>query len=596
MDHVRLDEPSLTQWQRVCGRLRDEVGDAAYQSWVKPMTLGGIRDGQVHLAAPTRFLRDWVSAHYAERIRALWAGENPDIRSVMVEVAQAGISAPRPVTVRPPVSRASTARAASVRGASRAASLRMGKRDLSGMGLGGVEQVSARPAAPTPVLPPATSKAAASKAAAKPAAKAASKTTSSRDGAAQRRGRAAPSSVDLIVPASIPLEIPDALSALDADMQRVETAFQPAPAFEAIPAPSFEPPSVRTVVVSDAVDDGLSAPLDPRYTFDNFVTGKPNEFAYAAAQRIADSERVTFNPLFLYGGVGLGKTHLMHAIAWGIRERHPERRVVYLSAEKFMYSFVKALRYKTTMDFKDQFRSVDVLMIDDVQFISGKDSTQEEFFHTFNALMDQGRQIVISADKSPADLEDIGDRLRSRLASGLVADIHPTTYELRLGILEAKAEQMETIVPDKVLEFLAHKISSNVRELEGALTRLIAHAQLVGRALTLETAQDVLRDVLRANDRRVSIEDIQKKVAEHFQIRLSDMSSARRSRSVARPRQVAMYLSKQLTSRSLPEIGRKFGGRDHTTVMHAVKKVDQLMAADSGFAEDVDLLRRMLES
>ncbi|MCA1941854.1 MAG: chromosomal replication initiator protein DnaA, partial [Caenispirillum bisanense] len=359
------------------------------------------------------------------------------------------------------------------------------------------------------------------------------------------------------------------------------------------PAPSA---GVPALVTATPVVDDLSAPLDPRYTFDNFVVGKPNEFAYAAANRVADSDMVSFNPLFLYGGVGLGKTHLMHAIAHRLRERRPDRRVIYMSAEKFMYSFVRALRHQDTISFKEQFRTVDVLMIDDVQFISGKDSTQEEFFHTFNALVDQGRQIVISADKSPNDLEEIGARLRSRMASGLVADIHPTTYELRLGILDSKAEQMGVEVPVKVKEFLAHKITSNARELEGALTRLVAHAQLVGRELSLETAHEVLADLLRAYDRRVTIEEIQKKVAEHFQIRISDMHSARRARAVTRPRQVAMYLAKQLTSRSLPEIGRKFGGRDHTTVMHAVKKVEELMGQDPAFAEDVNLLRRMLES
>jgi chromosomal replication initiator protein len=234
-------------------------------------------------------------------------------------------------------------------------------------------------------------------------------------------------------------------------------------------------------------------------------------------------------------------------------------------------------------------------MVDDVQFIAGKDATQEEFFHTFNALVDQGRQIVISADKSPSDLEGMEDRLRSRLNSGLVADIHATTYELRLGILGSKAEQMGAQVPQKVMEFLAHKIASNVRELEGALNRVVAHAQLVGRAITLETTQEVLHDLLKASDRRITIEEIQKRVAEHFNIKLAEMSSARRSRQVARPRQIAMYLSKQLTSRSLPEIGRKFGGRDHTTVMHAVKKVEELKAADQGFSEDVELLRRMLQ-
>ena len=335
--------------------------------------------------------------------------------------------------------------------------------------------------------------------------------------------------------------------------------------------------------------------LDPRFTFEDFIVGKSNELAYAAAYRVADSPTVPFNPLFLYGGVGLGKTHLMHAIAWHIRKRSPERRVIYLSAEKFMYQFVRALRDKNTMAFKEQFRSVDLLMIDDVQFISGKDSTQEEFFHTFNALVDQNRQVVVSADKSPSDLEGMEERMKSRLGWGLVADIHPTTYELRLGILQAKAEKIKHEVPGKVLEFLAHKITSNIRELEGALNRIAAHATLIGRAVTIETTQELLHDLLRANDRRVTIEEIQKRVAEHFNIKVSDMHSARRSRGVARPRQVAMYLSKLLTPRSLPEIGRKFGGRDHTTVMHAVRRVEELRASDASFAEDVELLRRMLE-
>ncbi|MCW5699749.1 MAG: chromosomal replication initiator protein DnaA, partial [Rhodospirillales bacterium] len=322
--------------------------------------------------------------------------------------------------------------------------------------------------------------------------------------------------------------------------------------------------------------------------------GKPNEFAYAAARRIASSERAVFNPLFLYGGVGLGKTHLLHAIGWEVRRQIPKRSIIYLSAEKFMYRFIRALREQNVVDFKEQFRSVDVLMIDDVQFISGKDSTQEEFFHTFNALVDQRRQIVLSADKSPSDLDGIQERLKSRLNCGLVADIHATTFELRLGILHSKSEQMSVEIPRKVMEFLAHRITSNVRELEGALNRVVAHAQLVGRDITLETTQDVLQDLLRAADRRVTIEEIQKQVATHFNIRVSDMHSARRARSVARPRQVAMYLAKQLTSKSLPDIGRKFGNRDHTTVMHAVRKVDELIASDSAFAEDVELLRRML--
>ena len=358
---------------------------------------------------------------------------------------------------------------------------------------------------------------------------------------------------------------------------------------DALPAAS--PAALRET----EAQNNISAPLDPRFTFENFIVGKPNELAFAAARRCAEAETAPYNPLFLYSGVGLGKTHLMHAIAWHIRQTRPEKRAVYLSAEKFMYQFIRALRFRDTVAFKEQFRSVDVLMIDDVQFIAGKDSTQEEFFHTFNALVDQNRQIVISADKSPNDLEGMEERMKSRLGWGLVADIHPTTYELRYGILQAKADELKIDIPPKILEFLAHKITSNVRELEGALNRIVAYANLVGRPITLETTQDVLHDVLRANDRKVTIEEIQKRVAEHFNIRLSEMYSSRRARAVARPRQIAMYLAKQLTARSLPEIGRKFGGRDHTTVMHAVRKVEELKSTDNGFSEDVELLRRMLE-
>lgn len=342
--------------------------------------------------------------------------------------------------------------------------------------------------------------------------------------------------------------------------------------------------------------DEMSSPLDPRFTFDSFVVGKPNELAYAAAKRVAEAGQVSFNPLYLYGGVGLGKTHLMHAIAWHIRRSNPHRRVLYLSAEKFMYQFVRALRFKDTMGFKEQFRSIDVLMIDDIQFISGKDSTQEEFFHTFNTLVDQNRQVVISADRPPHDLEKIEDRLRSRLGWGLCADLHPTTYELRNGILHTKADAMKCAVPEKVLEFLAHRITSNVRELEGALNRIIAHSQLIGRPITLETTQELLQDLLRASSRRVTIEEIQKKVAEHYNVKLTDMHSPRRARAVARPRQVAMYLAKQLTTRSLPEIGRKFGGRDHTTVIHAVRKIEELRAGDPTLSEDVELLKRLLQN
>ncbi|MGB3314079.1 MAG: chromosomal replication initiator protein DnaA [Albidovulum sp.] len=342
------------------------------------------------------------------------------------------------------------------------------------------------------------------------------------------------------------------------------------------------------------------APLDARFTFDSFVVGKPNELAHAAARRVAEGGPVTFNPLFLYGGVGLGKTHLMHSIAHELQTRQPDLRVLYLSAEQFMYRFVQALREKQIMDFKEMFRSVDVLMVDDVQFIAGKESTQEEFFHTFNALVDQNKQIVISADRAPGEIKDLEERIKSRLQCGLVVDLHPTDYELRLGILQQKVDFYRGQYPglklaNGVLEFLAHRISTNVRVLEGALTRLFAFASLVGREITLELAQDCLSDILRASDRKVTIEDIQRKVAEHYNIRLSDMIGPKRVRTIARPRQVAMYLSKTLTTRSLPDIGRRFGGRDHTTIMHGVRTVEELKATDSQLAEDIDLLRRLLD-
>ncbi|MCH7889017.1 MAG: chromosomal replication initiator protein DnaA [Proteobacteria bacterium] len=448
------------QWSRVRGSLRSEFGEAAYKSWLQPLKLASLRDGEVTMSAPTRFMREWVMSRYADRIRAIWHGENPAIRSIAIAVH--GGSGPR--------------------------------------------------AAPSPA--------------------------------------------------------------------------------------SEQQPAWRAAASPKAADDDryFGGALDLRFTFKNFVVGKSNEFTYAAARRVAEADAAPFNPLFIYGGVGLGKTHLMHAIAWHIRGRDPNRRVIYLSAEKFMYQFIRALRYQHTMAFKEQFRSVDVLMIDDVQFIGGKGSTQEEFFHTFNALVDQNRQLIITADRSPSDLDGMEERLRSRLGWGLVADIHPTDYELRLGILQSKLEQLGAgNVPERVLEFLAHKIASNVRELEGALNRVVAYATLVGRPVTLETTQELLQDLLRANDRRVTIEEIQKRVAAHFNIRITDMHSARRARAVARPRQVAMYLAKQLTPRSLPEIGRKFGGRDHTTVMHAVRKIEQLCETDASFAEDVELMRRMLE-
>ncbi len=386
------------------------------------------------------------------------------------------------------------------------------------------------------------------------------------------------------------------LTQAGADVSRV--AFDVPEIARKSPKPNIK---AQSIAPTSIVKELPGAPLDARFTFGSFVVGKPNELAHAAARRVAEGGPVAFNPLFLYGGVGLGKTHLMHAIAWELQKQSPNLKVVYLSAEQFMYRFVQALREKQMMDFKQLFRSVDILMVDDVQFIAGKESTQEEFFHTFNALVDQNKQIIISADRSPVDIKGLEERIKSRLQCGLVVDLHPTDYELRLGILQQKVgayrqQYQGLVINDGVLEFLAHRISTNVRVLEGALMRLFAFASLVGREITLELAQDCLADVLRASDRKVTVEEIQRKVSEHYNIRLSDIIGPRRVRVIARPRQVAMYLAKQLTTRSLPEIGRRFGGRDHTTVMHGVRRIEELKTLDNQIAEDLELLRRALEA
>ena len=342
--------------------------------------------------------------------------------------------------------------------------------------------------------------------------------------------------------------------------------------------------------------EALGSKLDEKLTFENFIIGDSNQMAEAAARRTAKGGRDVANPLFLFGGVGLGKTHLMHAIAWQIRKDDRTRKVMYVTAEKFMNRFVDAIRHKDTAKFKQQFRSVDVLLIDDFQFIAGKESTQDEFFHTFNALVEQGNQVVVSADKSPNDIDKIDERLRSRLGFGMVADITPADYELRLGILRSKAELAGMSVPDSVMEFLANRINSNVRELEGALHRIQAHCDVRKREITVEAAGKLLADLLQASSRKaVTVEQIQTCTATYYNVRMTEMKSKRRSHEVARARQVAMYLCKELTNLSFPKIGSDFGGRDHTTVMYAVRTIRGLMGTDSRLAEDVKNLLNKLD-
>jgi chromosomal replication initiator protein len=444
----QADEDQLS-WEMVRRALRSETGTRNFETWLAPLALMRCAGEDVHLAAPTAFLADWVNTHFADRLRQQWSLHRPGSQHVIVHV-HAGHAEP----------------------------------------------------AVEPVVPRA------------------------RD--------------------------------------------------------------------SDAA---TSLPIEGRYRFENFVVGASNELACKAALAVASVAAPGFNPLFLHSATGLGKTHLMHAIGNAFRQRMPQAKIIYMSAETFMIEFLAALRAKDSMAFKQRLRSADLLMVDDVQFIAGKESTQEEFFHTVNEIISAGKRLVLSADRSPQNLEGIQDRILSRMAWGLVADIGPADYALRLAILHAKVQALPqpVAVPDEVIEFLARRITANVRELEGALNRVAAYAGLVNQPVTLEFTRATLADLLRSHEKKLSIEDIQRKVAEHYRLKLSDILCARRAREVARPRQIAMYLAKKLTPRSLPEIGRRFGGRDHTTVMHAVKRIEQLRAADRELDADVVLLTRQLE-
>ena len=357
-----------------------------------------------------------------------------------------------------------------------------------------------------------------------------------------------------------------------------------------------------TLEVVEAPAKAAVAPLepafrfDPRLTFDSFLVGNSNRIAHNAARAIADGGPMRFNPLFVHGPTGQGKTHLLHAIGHGYLTRKPHARALAMSAERFMVDFVHAMRIKDTLAFKSRLRSVDLLLIDDFQFIAGKETTQEEFLYTIDELMRGGRRLIISADRSPHELDGIEGRILSRLTQGLVVDIQPADFQLRRAIVEAKANAIVgTVIPPLVRDLLAARIASNIRELEGGLNRLVAYAALNERPIDEAFAEDTLADMFRAGRRRVTIDEIQKRVADHFKIRHAEMISARRARVVARPRQIAMYLAKQLTPRSLPEIGRRFGGRDHTTVIHAVKQIEKLRAADTEIDADVRLLLRALE-
>jgi chromosomal replication initiator protein len=478
---VEMTSSDLERWSRAKQRLRAEVGDDIFSSWFGRMDLDSLDEEAVRLTVPTRFLKSWIAAHYAERLLACWKAEQPLIRRIEITVRSAVL---RNMCTKPKLEHAP-------------------------------EQTR---------------------------------------------------------------EIRNCA------MERSDERISVAPAA--------------------AQHESLGgSPLDSQLTFDTFLIGRSNTLAHAAAKQVGGARRgeaVMFNPLYIHAGVGLGKTHLLQAIAWAGNSMNG-RRVLYLTAEKFMYGFVSALKNQTAIAFKEALRGIDVLVIDDLQFLQGK-STQAEFCHTLNALIDAGRQVVVAGDRPPADLESLDDRVRSRLAGGLVAEMGSLDEDLRLEILKSRVALARSLhpgfdVPASVLAFVAKTITHNGRDLDGALNRLLAHNKLGGHPVTMEVAEYAVRDLVRPQDpRRVMIEDIQRTVARQYNVSRADLLSSRRTANVVRPRQIAMYLAKTLTLRSLPEIGRRFGGRDHTTVLHAVRKIGTLVGNDNVLAEEIDLLTRVLKA
>lgn len=481
-------------WNGICARLRGELGEAIFGSWFARLALEALAGPTAHLSVPTKFLKSWIEAHYAEKLLNAVSAEYSDVKHIIISVRSSSRLA---------------ARAAATADYTHKAALETGVAE-----------------------------------------------------APQR-----------------------ALSGLDAVKTQVATG--------------FEKPSKQAVRETDT-DILAGSPLDKRLNFATFLVGRSNQLAHAAAQSVAmatTNEPLSFNPLYIHAAVGLGKTHLLQAVAHAAASA--KRRVIYLTAEKFMHGFVCALKAQTAIAFKEKLRAIDLLIIDDVQFLQGK-SIQQEFCHTLNALIDARKQIVIAADRPPADLESLDERVRSRFSGGLCIEMGALDEPLRVKLLEARVAAAKLLHPNfdisgPVIAYVASVIQTNGRDLDGAVNRLVAHMSLTGQALTIETAEAAIRDLVRTREpKRVKIEEIQKLVANHYNVTRADILSSRRTANVVRPRQIAMYLAKVLTPRSLPEIGRRFGGRDHTTVLHAVRKIEALAKADGKLSEEVDLLKRML--
>ena len=505
-------------WDRCVDYLEDELSTQQFNTWIRPLQLE-VSDNHIHLLAPNRFIRDWVTDKFMSRIIELtqMLSEGQSGPEVAISVLSAA------ATLQPSIDPPPQAPLQSI--------------DLSANPNNGSADQHIEPLAPQ---------------------------IAEQAHRLERRGRPRHSSVGAA--------------------EQVRT---PTNGYYVSPQREHQAPNV---VDSQAYQNNLI----PAYRFDNFVEGKSNQLARAAAMQVVENPGGSYNPLFLYGGVGLGKTHLMHAVGNALQEVKPNAKVVYLHSERFVADMVKALQLNAINDFKRYYRSVDALLIDDIQFFANKERSQEEFFHTFNALLEGGQQMILTCDRYPKELRGLEERLKSRFGWGLTVSVEPPELETRVAILMAKAEQAKVELPNEAAFFLAQRVRSNVRELEGALKRVIASAHFTKANIDIPLIKESLKDLLALQDKQVSIDNIQRTSAEYYKIKVADLMSKRRSRSVARPRQMAMALAKELTNHSLPEIGDAFGGRDHTTVLHACKKIKELRDTSSDIREDYQNLLRTL--
>ncbi|VUD64570.1 Chromosomal replication initiator protein DnaA [Thalassocella blandensis] len=561
---------SNTAWEHCVSFLRDELPAQQFNTWIRPLRVDDTQEELLRLIAPNRFVLDWVNDKYMDRIRDILT-HHTTINSNQVEITVAARKVASFQKFRPHEDQAA---------------------DMRGSRNGRAAPMAEAPSynqntysADTPVNNAQPVNAAVGQSGGGPQDRDEffDNSFNSINDTANRSQHNTGNSFS-----NFDETIPSLSSSVYQDYQNAGNVSDQERQVVSVPQPA-------RINKSD-VEGGLEhkSNLNPNFVFDNFVVGKSNQLGLAAATQVAENPGGSYNPLFIYGGVGLGKTHLMHAVGNALCEKRVGAKVVYLHSERFVADMVKALQLNAINDFKRYYRSVDALLIDDIQFFAGKERSQEEFFHTFNALLEGGQQIIVTCDRYPKEIEGLEERLKSRFGWGLTVAIEPPELETRVAILKRKADQARMNLPNDAAFFIAQRIRSNVRELEGALKRVIANAHFTGRDISVELVRESLKDLLALQDRLVSIDNIQRIVAEYYKIKVSDLHSKRRSRSVARPRQVAMYLAKDLTHHSLPEIGEVFGGRDHTTVLHACRKIKELLESDADIKEDVKNLLRTL--